>query len=130
MRLIQTIQQREALVCIIPLYRCRPPVFHCWLGKAHCEHFLFHYTADSEEKTPMERSYRFIHELKCETSLTGSRYESAHHFHVGLAIKGLCKYGHHKHIDEERDEESDGGLDEVVLVGLLHLLLVCSIYVS
>ncbi len=66
----------------------------------------------------------------CETSLKGSRYESAHHFHVGLAIKSLCKDGHHKHIDEERDEESDGGLNEVVLVGLLHLLLVCSIYVS
>ena len=50
-----------------------------------------------------------------------------HHFHVGLVVEGLSKHGHHEDVDEERNEEGDRGLDEVVLVGFLHLILVTAV---
>ena len=39
-------------------------------------------------------------------------------FEIRLSVKTFRKDGHDKDVDEEGDEESDGGLDEVVLVSL------------
>ena len=50
-----------------------------------------------------------------------------HHFHIGLVVEGLSEHGHHKDVDEERDEEGDRGLDEVVLVGFLNFILVTAV---
>lgn len=51
-----------------------------------------------------------------------------HHLNVGFVVEGLSKHCYNKDVDEEGDEESDSRLDEVVFVGLLHLLLVPTIY--
>lgn len=55
-------------------------------------------------------------------------FQCTHHLHVCLVIKCFSEYSHDKDIDEEGNEEGDSGLNEEVLVGLLHLLLVPTIH--
>ena len=46
---------------------------------------------------------------------------------VCLSIETISKDRDHKHVDYEADEERDGGLDEVIHVGLAHLPLVAGV---
>lgn len=50
-----------------------------------------------------------------------------HHLYVGFLVKGLSKNSYNKDVDEERDEESDGRLDEEILIGFLYVLLVVAV---
>lgn len=43
-------------------------------------------------------------------------------------MESFSKHGHHKDVDEEGHKERHGCLNEEVLVGLLHLLLVGAIH--
>lgn len=43
---------------------------------------------------------------------------NAYHFDVSLLVETLSEGGHDKQVDDEAAEESDGGFDKVVLVGL------------
>ena len=46
---------------------------------------------------------------------------------VCFSVETMGEHRDNKHVDDEADEESDGGLDEVVHVGLAHLPLVCGV---
>lgn len=50
-----------------------------------------------------------------------------HHLYVGFLVKGLSENRYNKDVDEERDEESDGRLDEEILIGFLYVLLVVAV---
>ena len=47
-----------------------------------------------------------------------------------LSVEALGEHGDHEDVDEEGHEERDGGLGEKVHVGLLHLLLLLTVYVT
>lgn len=53
-----------------------------------------------------------------------------HHIPVGLIVEGLGKNGYNKDVDEERDEERDGRLNEVILVGFLYFLLISTVNIT
>lgn len=54
----------------------------------------------------------------------------AHHFAVGASVESFGKHSHHEHVDQEGEKERDGRLDEEVLVGLFHLLLVRAVHLA
>ena len=57
------------------------------------------------------------------SEFTASLQRVTHHLCVGASVKGLSKDRHHKHVDQEGDEQRHGRLDEEVLVGLFNVLL-------
>lgn len=75
--------------------------------------------------------------LVCPTPAYSSPWHSppthdpgTHHLLVGFLKKCFSKDGHDKDIDDEGNEECDAGLDEEVLIGFPHFLLIGPVHLS
>ena len=127
----------------LPLYRGSPPEFDCSEGICLNEDFLF----DCRRCTGMEKKihicstaewkeffcFFFTSKRRLEISLLldyRSGHRDTHHLLVGASVESLGENSHHKHVDEERDEQRDGRLDEEIFVGLFHFFLVRPIHFS
>jgi len=53
-----------------------------------------------------------------------------HHLLVCASVESLRKNSHHKHVDEEREKQRDGRLNEEIFVGLSHFFPLRPIHFS